>query len=38
LCTALQTIGERLTHLYLAHNRLSSIPQIVASLAVSLMF
>ncbi|XP_037949411.1 uncharacterized protein LOC119681830 [Teleopsis dalmanni] len=29
LCTALQTMNKRLTHLYLAHNRLAGIPQIV---------
>ncbi|CAD7013392.1 unnamed protein product [Ceratitis capitata] len=33
LCNALQTMGDRLTHLYLAHNRLAGIPQIVATLA-----
>uniref|UniRef100_A0A1B0FKE0 Uncharacterized protein n=1 Tax=Glossina morsitans morsitans TaxID=37546 RepID=A0A1B0FKE0_GLOMM len=29
LCNALQVMGERLTHLYLAHNRLAGIPQVV---------
>ncbi|KAH8290927.1 hypothetical protein KR054_007188 [Drosophila jambulina] len=33
LCNALQTMGSRLTHLYLAHNRLAGIPQIVAILS-----
>lgn len=35
LCTAITEMGERLTHLYLAHNRLSGIPQIVKALSVS---
>lgn len=35
LCTAIQTMNERLTHLYLAHNRLAGIPQIVSTLSVS---
>lgn len=34
LCNALQTMGSRLTHLYLAHNRLAGIPNIVGVLAV----
>ncbi|ALC41483.1 fbl6, partial [Drosophila busckii] len=33
LCNALQTMGSRLTHLHLAHNRLAGIPQIVSVLA-----
>ncbi|XP_023037777.1 F-box/LRR-repeat protein 6 [Drosophila willistoni] len=33
LCSALQTMGSRLTHLYLAHNRLAGIPQIVGILS-----
>ncbi|XP_032590284.1 F-box/LRR-repeat protein 6 [Drosophila grimshawi] len=33
LCSALQTMGTRLTHLYLAHNRLAGIPNIVSVLA-----
>ncbi|BFG04550.1 F-box/LRR-repeat protein 6 [Drosophila madeirensis] len=33
LCNALQTIGSRLTHLHLAHNRLAGIPQIVGVLS-----
>ncbi|XP_030560165.1 F-box/LRR-repeat protein 6 [Drosophila novamexicana] len=33
LCNALQTMGSRLTHLYLAHNRLAGIPNIVSVLA-----
>ncbi|XP_033156251.1 F-box/LRR-repeat protein 6 [Drosophila mauritiana] len=33
LCNALQTMGSRLTHLYLAHNRLAGIPQIVGILS-----
>lgn len=35
LCSALKTMNERLTHLYLAHNRLSGIPHLVNTLAVS---
>lgn len=34
LCSAIQTLGSRLTHLYLAHNRLAGIPQIVVALSV----
>lgn len=34
LCNALQTMGSRLTHLYLAHNRLAGIPNIVSILSV----
>lgn len=34
LCQAVQIMGDRLTHLYLAHNRLAGIPQIVTTLAV----
>ncbi|XP_055621283.1 F-box/LRR-repeat protein 6 [Toxorhynchites rutilus septentrionalis] len=33
LCSAITEMGERLTHLYLAHNRLSGIPQIVKALS-----
>ncbi|XP_034479586.1 F-box/LRR-repeat protein 6 [Drosophila innubila] len=33
LCNALQTMGSRLTHLYLAHNRLAGIPNIVSILS-----
>ncbi|XP_043862761.1 F-box/LRR-repeat protein 6 [Drosophila santomea] len=33
LCNALQTMSSRLTHLYLAHNRLAGIPQIVGVLS-----
>ncbi|XP_054737432.1 uncharacterized protein LOC129243958 isoform X1 [Anastrepha obliqua] len=33
LCIALRTMNSRLTHLYLAHNRLAGIPQIVSTLA-----
>ncbi|XP_050076180.1 F-box/LRR-repeat protein 6 [Anopheles maculipalpis] len=33
LCNAITEIGSRLTHLYLAHNRLSGIPQIVKALS-----
>ncbi|KAH8371654.1 hypothetical protein KR093_008363, partial [Drosophila rubida] len=33
LCSALQVMGSRLTHLYLAHNRLAGIPNIVSVLA-----
>lgn len=36
MCSAIQIMGERLTHLYLAHNRLSGIPQITTALSVSL--
>lgn len=35
LCNAIKEMGSRLTHLHLAHNRLSGIPQIVKALAVS---
>lgn len=35
LCNALQVMGDKLTHLYLAHNRLAGIPQIVNVLSVS---
>lgn len=35
LCNALQVMGERLTHLYLAHNRLAGIPQVVNILSVN---
>lgn len=34
LCHALNTLNQRLTHLYLAHNRLSGIPHLVNALAV----
>jgi len=34
LCNALQAMGDRLTHLYLAHNRLAGIPNIVSVLSV----
>lgn len=34
LCSAIQKFGSRLTHLYLAHNRLAGIPQLVAALSV----
>lgn len=33
LCNAISEMGGRLTHLYLAHNRLSGIPQIVKALS-----
>ncbi|XP_061508805.1 F-box/LRR-repeat protein 6 [Anopheles gambiae] len=33
LCNAIKEMGSRLTHLHLAHNRLSGIPQIVKALA-----
>lgn len=33
LCNAITEMNERLTHLYLAHNRLSGIPQIVKALS-----
>lgn len=35
LCNALQTMNERLTNLYLAHNRLAGIPQLITTLSVS---
>lgn len=35
LCNALKTMNGRLSHLYLAHNRLAGIPQIITILAVS---
>lgn len=34
LCSAIQKLGSRLTHLYLAHNRLAGIPQLVTALTV----
>lgn len=34
LCHATQTMGEKLTHLYLAHNKLAGVPQIVTALSV----
>lgn len=34
LCHAIQTMGEKLTHLYLAHNKLAGVPQIVTALSV----
>uniref|UniRef100_A0A182TR44 F-box domain-containing protein n=1 Tax=Anopheles melas TaxID=34690 RepID=A0A182TR44_9DIPT len=33
MCNAIKEMGSRLTHLHLAHNRLSGIPQIVKALA-----
>ncbi|XP_055612037.1 F-box/LRR-repeat protein 6 [Uranotaenia lowii] len=33
LCNAIALMGDRLTHLYLAHNRLSGIPQIIKALS-----
>ncbi|XP_055379756.1 F-box/LRR-repeat protein 6 [Condylostylus longicornis] len=33
LCFAIQTLGERLTHLHLAHNRLAGVPQIITTLS-----
>lgn len=36
LCHAIQTMGEKLTHLYLAHNKLAGVPQIVTALSVRL--
>ena len=35
LCNSMQVMGERLTHLYLAHNRLAGIPSLVNVLSVS---
>lgn len=35
LCHAIQTMGEKLTHLYLAHNKLAGVPQIVTALSVT---
>lgn len=37
LCNAIQIMNERLTHIYLAHNRLAGIPQLVTSLSVALL-
>lgn len=34
LCNAIQKLDSRLTHLYLAHNRLAGIPQLVTALSV----
>lgn len=34
LCHAIQTMGEKLTHLHLAHNKLAGVPQIVTALSV----
>ncbi|XP_037030411.1 F-box/LRR-repeat protein 6-like [Bradysia coprophila] len=33
LCHSIQTMGEKLTHLYLAHNKLAGVPQIVTALS-----
>lgn len=33
LCSAIQTLGSRLTHLNLAHNRLAGIPQLITALS-----
>lgn len=38
LCNALQVVKERLTHLYLAHNRLAGIPQLVNVLSVKQIY
>lgn len=38
LCLAIQLMKDRLTHLYLAHNKLAGIPQIVTALAVGFHF
>ncbi len=38
LCHAIQTMGEKLTHLYLAHNKLAGVPQIVTALSVGFHF
>lgn len=34
LCSAIQKLGSRLTHLNLAHNRLAGVPQLVTALSV----
>lgn len=34
LCSAIQSLGSRLTHLNLAHNRLAGIPQLITALSV----
>lgn len=36
LCSAIQTLGSRLTHLNLSHNRLAGIPQLITTLSVCL--
>lgn len=36
LCSAIQGLGSRLTHLNLAHNRLAGIPQLITALSVCL--
>lgn len=33
LCSAIQTLGSRLTHLNLSHNRLAGIPQLITTLS-----
>uniref|UniRef100_A0A336LID3 CSON003699 protein n=1 Tax=Culicoides sonorensis TaxID=179676 RepID=A0A336LID3_CULSO len=33
ICTATQKMGDRLTHLYLANNRLANLPQIISTLS-----
>lgn len=38
LCSALQAMNSRLTHLYLAHNRLAGIPQLITTISVSFLF
>lgn len=35
ISNALQTLGDRLTHLHLAHNRLGGVPQIITALSVN---
>lgn len=35
LCNAMQVMKDKLSHLYLAHNRLAGIPQLVNVLSVS---
>lgn len=34
LCSSLQAMNSRLTHLYLAHNRLAGIPQLITTISV----
>lgn len=35
ISSALEVLGDRLTHLNLAHNRLNGVPQMITALAVS---
>lgn len=37
LCSSLQAMNSRLTHLYLAHNRLAGIPQLITTISVRIL-